>query len=207
MTTPTLYALIDSLWNSRVAARWALPLLASTVLANCATGPRIYSSENPNVDFSSYRTYSYVDALGTDEPGEPTSLLTQFLMTAIDREMQARGYEHSDEGGELLVNFYVDTQEKIQSRTARPSGPYVGVSYYRFRSGLYIGWQDYAETDVSQYTEGTLNIDLADAARKELIWEGIAIGRVTEETRRDVQAAVDAVVPRIFDHYPYRNGP
>ena len=190
-----------------VAAKQILTVAASLVLVACATGPRVYSSEKPQVDFSSYRTYGYVAQLGTDEPGAPTSLLTQFLKSAIDREMQARGYRYVEEGGELLVNFYVETQEKIESRVSPSRGPYVGFSYYRYRSGLYVGWQDYSETDLSQYTEGTLNIDLADAARQELVWEGIAIGRVTEEARRDVQAAIDSVVPQIFEQYPYRNGP
>jgi len=180
---------------------------ASVALVACATGPRTYSSQNPQADFSSYRTYSYVAQLGTDEPDAPTSLLTQFLKGAIDRELQARGYTYVEDGGDLLVNFYVETQEKLESRASLSRGPSVGFGYYAYRRGFYVGWREYLDSDISQYTEGTLNIDLADAARGELVWEGIAIGRVTEEARRDVQAAIDAVVPQIFERYPYRNGP
>jgi hypothetical protein len=72
---------------------------------------------------------------------------------------------------------------------------------------MYIGWRGYYDGQVSQYTEGTLNIDLVDAARGVLVWEGIAIGRVTEAARRDVQGAIDDVVPQIFAEYPYRRGP
>ena len=175
---------------------------ACAVLAACASGPRIYSSERPQTDLSGYTTYSYASPLGTDTPGAPTSLLTQFLRTAVDRELQARGYRYVPEGGQLLVNFFVETQEKLESRVTDRGSPYFGLGYYYYRRGLYASWHTYPDSEISQYTEGTLNIDVADAAQKELLWEGIAIGRVTEEARRNVQAAIDAVVPQIFAQYP-----
>ncbi|HSG64898.1 MAG TPA: DUF4136 domain-containing protein [Gammaproteobacteria bacterium] len=178
----------------------ALATLA-TLLAACATGPRIYSSVNPQTDLTSYASYSYAPTLGTDTAGQPTSLLTQYLRAAVDREMQARGYRYVPVGGELLVNFYVETTEKIQSRT---TGPRVGVGlgYYGYRGIMYRGWYGYPETEISQYTEGTLNIDVADAAQRQLVWEGVAIGRITEERRRNVEATVNEVVPMVFAEFP-----
>ena len=64
---------------------------ALSLLCACASQPRVYSSQKPNLDFTSYDTYGYVAQLGTDEPGAPRSLLTQYLVAAVDREMQARG--------------------------------------------------------------------------------------------------------------------
>ena len=52
-----------------------------------------------------------------------------------------------------------------------------------------------------------VNIDLADAHLRELVWEGIAIGRVTEAVLRDVQGAIDDVVPRMFELFPGRVPP
>jgi hypothetical protein len=179
-------------------------VLLVSCLAACASTPRIYSTESPVADFSAYETYSYTAQLGTDEPGRPTTLLTQFLRSAVNRELQARGYRQVEDGGDLLVNFYVDTQEKIQQRLP---DPYVGYGYYSYRRGMYVGWRGYYDGQVSQYTEGTLNIDLVDSARGVLVWEGIAIGRVTEAARRNVQGAIDEVVPQIFAEYPYRRGP
>jgi len=179
-----------------------LATAACALLAACASGPRIYSSEAPNIDVSAYRTYSYAPELGTDTPGNATTLLSQFLKSAVDREMQARGFRYQPDGGDLLVNFYVETKEKVESRTTSGAGPYVGFGYYSYRRGLYTSWHTYPEQEISQYTEGTLNIDVADAAQRQLIWEGVAIGRITEEDRQNVQAAVDRVVPQIFAEFP-----
>jgi len=187
----------------RVNRKLVILTLLGLFLAACATGPRLYSTQNPQADFSSYSTYGYVSQLGTDELGAPASLLTQFLRAAVDREMQARDYRYVDQGGDLLVNFYVETQEKIRSRTSMPSsGTYPGRGYYGYRGGYYGTWGGYSETEITQYTEGTLNIDLVDARREELLWEGVAVGQITEEARRDVQAAVDAIVPQIFEQNP-----
>ncbi len=191
---------------SRVNLIAVLSTVLGFGLAACATGPRLYSSQNPQADFSSYDTYGYVSQLGTDEPGGPTSLLTQFLRSAVDREMQARGYRYLNQGGDLLVNFYVETQDKIQSRTTSSPSVYAGRGYYGYRGGVYGTWGAYSETEISQYTEGTLNIDLVDSTRQELVWEGVAVGRITEEARRNIQVAVDTVVPQVFEQFPYRAG-
>jgi hypothetical protein len=52
-----------------------------------------------------------------------------------------------------------------------------------------------------------LNIDVADAARQQLVWEGIAVGRLTEEARQNVRATVDAVVPQVFSQFPVEPRP
>ena len=62
-------------------------------------------------------------------------------------------------------------------------------------------------TDVYRYTEGTINIDLVDVARNRLVWEGIAVGRVSN-TKDPVQrdARIDGAIADIFAEYPYRAG-
>ena len=180
--------------------------LASLGLAGCATGPRLYSTQNPQADFSSYLTYGYVEQMGTDAPGGPATLLTQFLKAAVDREMRTRGYRYSDQDSDLLINFYVETREQIRTRTTGPA-PYAGRGYYGYRGGYYGTWGGYSQTEITQYTEGTLNIDLVDSERGELVWEGVAVGRITEEDLRNLQAAVDGVVPLVFEQFLHRAGP
>jgi hypothetical protein len=177
-------------------------MLAALILAGCSSGPSIYVNADPAADFSTYRTYNFMNPLGTDRPGY-SSVLSQYLRTAASRELEARGYQKSD-SPDLLVNFNVQTKEKIQSSTM-PSGPAYG-GYYGYRSGYYGTWGGY-ETQVTQYTEGTLTVDVIDAARKQLAWDGTAVGRVHEEARKNLQPAVDAVMTQIFEKFPSRVPP
>lgn len=174
-------------------------LLAVLVLAGCASGPSIYVNTDPSASFTTYRTYNFMEPLGTDRPGY-SSVLSEFLRIAAARELEARGYRKSD-NPDLLINFNVQTQEKVQSSTT-PAGPAYG-GYYGYRRGYYGVWGGY-ETTVTQYTEGTLTVDVVDAARKQLAWDGTAVGRVRETDRQNMQPAVDAVVAQIFAKFPYQ---
>jgi len=177
-------------------------LLAASFLAGCASGPSIYVNADPSASFAGYRTYNFMTPLGTDRPGY-SSVLSEYLRTAAARELDARGYQKSD-NPDLLINFNVQTKEKIQS-TSMPTGPAYG-GYYGYRAGYYGTWGGY-ETQVTQYTEGTLTVDVVDAARKQLAWDGTAVGRVREEARKNLQPAIDKVMTQIFEKFPSRLPP
>ena len=58
---------------------------------------------------------------------------------------------------------------------------------------------------MSQYTEGTVNIDMVDANQKRMVWEGVAIGRVDEDkTNEEVRASINSGVAEMFANYPFR---
>lgn len=172
--------------------------MLATALLGCASGPKIFTNQDPSADFAGYRTYGFPPVLGTDEAGY-SSILSQLLKTAASRELETRGYTQSDQP-DLLVNFQVRTKEKIQASSTPAAG-----GYYGYRRGYYGVWGGYPmETNVTQYTEGTLNIDLVDAKRNQLAWEGVAVGRIREETRRNLEPAVNEAVAKIFAEYPHR---
>lgn len=182
--------------------RASLGVLAAWLIAGCASGPSIFVNADPTANFAAYRTYNFEVPLGTDKPGY-SSLLSQYLRTATARELEARGYQRSDTP-DLLINFNVQTKDKIQTTTT-PSGPAYG-GYYGYRSGYYGVWNGY-DTQVTQYTEGTLTVDVVDAARKQLAWDGTAVGRVREKDRQNLQPVIDDVITQIFAKYPYRVTP
>jgi hypothetical protein len=171
---------------------------ATLLLGGCATGPTIRADEDPGANFALYNTYGFIPELEGEDFGYQ-SLLTQYLKNAISQEMEARGYRPAAEP-DLLINFYVNTKEKIRSTTTPVSG-----GYYGYRRGYYGGWGGY-ETQVTQYTEGTLSIDIVDGARRQLVWEGNAVGRIKQSTLDDVEGAVNRVVPLIFQEFRHTAG-
>jgi hypothetical protein len=177
--------------------------LAILLLSGCASGPSIYVNSDPEAAFAGYRTYNFVSPLGTDGP-EYSSILSQYLRTATSRELEVRGYTRSD-SPDLLVNFNVQTKDRVQTITG-PAGPRFG-GYYGYRANYYGVWGGYDTRHTVSYTEGTLTIDIVDAARRQLAWEGTAVGRVREEDRQNLQAAIDEVVAQIIARYPHRVPP
>ncbi|MBL8349112.1 MAG: DUF4136 domain-containing protein [Burkholderiaceae bacterium] len=173
---------------------------ALLALAGCATAPEVRADYDRTADFASYQTFGFASPLGTDRGGYQ-SVVSQHLKASTQREMEARGMRLDPAAPQLLINFNATLNDKLRVSTMPYMG--MGVGYYGYRGGLYSAWPMYADqTIVTQYREGTLNIDVVDAARKQLVWEGVVINSVTQEMLDNVPAAVDAAVKAAFARYP-----
>lgn len=171
--------------------------LLSALLAACASGPEIRTDSDPAADFSSYRTFAFFDPVSTDKTAYATVLSTR-LKRATQRELERRGYTLAADNPQLLVNFNVNVAE----RTDIESTPAMG-GYYGYRAGRYAMWGGYPQDiQTTHYQEGTLAIDLVDAARRQLVWQGIAQGRISKDAIEKPDEAVDRVVTEIFSRYP-----
>jgi len=172
--------------------------------AGCASGPRVYTHSMPQANFGSYETFGWAEELGTDRSGYETAI-TQYFKSAVRREMEALGYRYAEQDPDLLVNFFANAERQTGVRTRQ--SPTFGAGYYGYRYGLYGAWPVYAtEVDTFDYTVGTANIDLVDAERRQLIWEGRAEGRLTERVLINPQQAIDDVVDEIFQRFPMQAG-
>jgi hypothetical protein len=171
-------------------------LLTAALLAACASGPTIRSNVDPAANFSAYKTFGFYDE-ATGRKAAYDSFANTYIKTAVVREMQARGLKQSD-SPDLLVNIHVETKDKVDVNQT-PTGYYGG--YYGYRGGMY-GWGAGVSTTVDNYTEGTLNIDVVDRGTSKLVWEGIAVGRISSKARDNPQPAIDAVVKQVFEKYP-----
>ena len=166
--------------------------MAVALVAACASKPTIRTNVDPAADFSKFQTYGFFDEV-TGRASAYDSFATRYIKTAIDNEMQKRGFQKSG-NPQLLVNTHVQTKDKVKV-TESPSG------YYGYRYGMY-GWGAGVSTSVDNYTEGTLNIDVVDSATSRLLWEGVAVGRIDEKSRDDPQPAIDEVVRQVFEKFP-----
>lgn len=173
------------------------------VLAACATGPRVSTDADPRTDFSRFQTYAFYDPIAMEQSGY-TSYLTEQIRDSVRREMDRRGYVFDDTDPDLRVNF----QGVIREKTNVYSIPRSDVHYfYSYRARSYVAvpvWYD--DTEVNQYTEGTLTIDLVDADRNHLVWTGSAIGRVVQRSPAERAAEADRAVTAIFEAFPFQAG-
>jgi len=178
-------------------------IFLSSLVAGCATGPEIRSDYDRSADFSRYKTFAFIQPLATDQAGYSTLVTTQ-IKRAVQSQLEIRGYVYDQNAPDLLINFNAKAEDKTVV-TQTPIAPI--PPYYEYRGQLYSRWGNYGyETTVDQYKEGTLNIDIVDAARKQLVWEGVAIGRVTPKAVKEREARINGAVQEIFARYPYKAG-
>ncbi len=171
-------------------------------LAGCASGPSIRVDGDPGANIPGFRSFGFFEPLATDKAGYST-LLTSRLKDSARRALEKHGYAYTDSNPELLVNFNVNVVDKTEIRSS-PSMS-AGYGYYGYRSGMYGAWSGYPQDiETTNYRQGTLTIDVVDAARKALVWQGVAEARVTKKIRDNPGAAVDAIVTEILAGFPSR---
>ena len=184
-------------------AAWIAAACAALLLAGCATGPRISTEADPRADFSAYSTWAFYEPLAIESYGYETAT-SEIVKRAVSREMEARGYGYEVEDPDLWVNV----NAYMQRRTDVSSMPTVDYGYYyNYRARRYVAvpyWNE--RTHVRRYTEGTMNVDLVDAGQNRLVWEGIAVGRVSNMTAETREPRINQAITEIFARYPHRAG-
>jgi hypothetical protein len=153
----------------------------------CATGPEIRIDMDPGVDMRAYKTFAFFDQVSTDRPGY-TTLVSQRLKQATRPQLEQRGFTYSENDPDLRVNFFVRVVDKQEIRSSPGYGAWAGYPY---------------NVETVEYKQGTLSVDLVDAKRKQLVWQGIAEGQVSEESQKNPGPAIDRVVAQIFSNFPY----
>lgn len=185
--------------TTRISAAGLLAALIA--LAGCASGPSVRFDADPQADFGRYRSWAFYEPIAMEANGY-ASLTSARVREAVQREMAARGYAHDPQAPDLRVNF----QGVVQDRTDVYTEPRSDFRYvYNYRAQAYVAvpvWYD--QTQVRQYREGTLTVDLVDARANQLVWTGSAIGRVTGRTSQERTTEIDAAVAAIFARYPHR---
>ena len=164
----------------------------AVLLGGCASsGPTVTVNAAPDVDLSGFRTWNFVQPLGTDRSNGARTPMSTMLMSAVSGEMAARGLVQSD-SPDMLVDFFVTTQERMDVRQT-PTGMHTV-----HRSHWSRGWNTWPtyQTTVRQYTQGTLLIDLLDPARNTLLAEGAAQDRL--RSSEITQAQANEVVAQIL---------
>lgn len=170
-------------------------LALAATLAACASGPKVRADADPSANFASYRTFGFFEQLATDKSKYSTMLTTR-LKDAARRELQSRGLQEAAQP-QLLVNFNTNVENRTDVQSTTSTG------FYGYRSGMYGAWGAYPQ-DVytTHYQEGTLAIDVVDASKSQLVWQGVAQARLTKTMLENPGATIDSVVADIFAKYP-----
>lgn len=180
----------------RTITRMTLVAILLAALAGCSsiTVNHDYDSE---ADFTTYRTFGWMprsgQAPGTAAEAKTMSdLLDRRIRNAVEGELTARGLTLSDAQPDLEVVYHVGAQDKIQ------------VTDWGYRYSDYYWGYGGRQIDVYQYTEGTLVIDLVDAAADNLVWRGSGTGVVdnTQRSPEEMQDRMNEIVAKIMQSFP-----
>lgn len=167
-----------------------LPVLLLVLLSSCSS-IKVYEDFDKNVDFSQFKTYAFQKS-GIDKV-EISDLDKKRILRAIDAQMALKGFTKS-ENPDLLVNIFTKEREQVEVSQFNAGWGY----------GWGFGWDPFmwgGNTTVSSFVEGTLFIDLVDAKKRELVWQGQGVGVLTQN-REKKEKLINEFVTKILAQYP-----
>ncbi len=155
---------------------------------------------DPAADFGSYKTYMwYSGKMPDDDVLNANPLVKKRVGAGIDKALQAKGYAI---GTQDAFDFVVIIHAGDKQKTQVTNYGYGGYGYGGYGRG-WGGYGGYGGTDVYQYDETTLVIDIMDAKKKEMVWRGTATGVVREEPDQEKQQKnIDEVVSKMLSEFP-----
>ncbi len=164
-----------------------LSIFSILLLASCAS-VSINSDYDKKADFSKYKTFAFYKT-GIDKV-EISDLDKKRILRSIEDEMTLKGFTKS-ETPDLLININTKAEKNVN------------VNQFQSAFGYGWGWNPYfgMNYNVNTNTEGILTIDLIDASKKELVWQGEGIGYLTQNTNKKDEN-IKNFVTRILSQYP-----
>jgi len=177
-----------------------LVALGLVFLLSACSSVRVVADYDTSTDFSQYKTFAFYKK-GIDK-AEISDLDKRRILKAVETELLAKGFTKS-ENPDILVNIFTKSEKKVDV-----SNNYYGGYGYGYGRYSYHGWYPWYYgpdfgTTVSQYTEGTLFVDLVDNKKKELAWQGIGSGGlVTSGNVSKKEERIKEFVAQIMAQYP-----
>jgi hypothetical protein len=165
-------------------------LAAAPVLAR-----DVYVDYDPGADFSSYKTFQWVDTPGTSLEYH-NQLIHSRVKNYIQELLSEAGLSEVAENPDLTVTYHASANQELS----------LDVSAYGYAWGPGFMWDPYwggaggVSTTVRSYGVGTFMVDLVEADGKKLVWRGSVTGIVVPEDPRKVEKkiykAIDDIVKK-----------
>ncbi len=174
----------------------ATTILCTTLVTFTLSGQYLVSYDQmEDVDVTQYKTFQIekVDVESFPEFKPREEGLSE-LLAAISGQMESRGYQQVESGGDLYLNLGVNITEEVQTRETdiRDAPRYMGQRNYHWES---------EEVVVREYTAGTVTLDLVDTKKNEMIWQSVAIGTLTPNPKK-AKKRIQKAAKKLFQKYP-----
>ena len=169
-----------------------LPIaLIAMVITSCSS-VRVAADYDRQVDFNQYKTFAFFKS-GIDK-AEISDLDKKRILRAIEAELLAKGYTKS-ENPDMLVSIFTKSNQRVD--VYNNSWGYGAWGWGA--PGWGWGWN--MQPNVSTRTQGVLFVDLIDAKKKELVWQGQGTGYLSSNMEKKEQR-IKEFVAKIMEKYP-----
>jgi len=178
-------------------------IVSLLVLVTSCSSVRVSSDYDKKANFNQFKTFAFFKT-GIDK-AEINDIDKRRILRAIEAELLAMGYTKS-ENPDILISIFTKSNQRVDVyNNAWGSGAWgwggFGPWGWGWGPGLGWGWGWNQQPTVSTRTEGVLFVDLINAKKKELIWQGMGTGFLTRNSKKKEQR-IKEFVAKIMEKYP-----
>jgi hypothetical protein len=173
-------------------------VLPVSLLAFSCYAQDIRYNYDKDADFSKYKTYKWVEISGAKSPDQLTD---EDIKKAVDSVLATKGLTKTDsDDASLLVGYQLAVSKETQLTSYGSPGWGYGPGWGR---GWYGGGGGITTATTSSINIGTLDLDMYDPARKQLVWRGTATKTLNppkdpDKRRNNIQKAMT----KLLKDYP-----
>jgi hypothetical protein len=163
----------------------------------CATPVHVRTAAAPDAQFSNLHKFIVLatprprsggDGQSNDDPMLQNSITYRALHNDLVSNFQERGYVIDSANPDFAVAAYATARQKLDV-----SQYDYGYPYWRWR------WWGPPEPVVTEYTEGTVVVDVVNPKTKVLLWRGQGVASVSDDPQtyaKDLARTVEKIIER-----------
>ncbi len=181
--------------------RRTITAVALTLLSIPVFAQDVQTDYDKSANWPAIKTFSI--SLGT-KWGNP--LTEARVLQEFDKTIVEKGWTKAEEGkADAIVVIHGATEVKKDLNTFYSGGVYGGWGYGGWAGyGVGVGMGS-ATTSVSEYTVGTLVVDIFDAKTHKLIFRGTASDEISDKPKKNAQK-VEKASDKMFKNFPPKPG-
>ena len=156
------------------------------VVAGCSSAFRVHTMVSPDARFTSLVNFRVLQVprprdsrpeAGAYDPMVNNSIANRALREAIVGVLVSHGYVQTEREPDFAVAVYASAREKLD----------VQQWDYGYPFGVRRRWPGYPQQTVTEYTEGTVIVDVIQPVSRDLLWRGSGSTRLSKDPSEDVK--------------------
>jgi len=181
--------------------RWFACLLLLAVICGCAR-MKISAAYDPKATFTHWKSYAWMPEPSKEPEGirKENPALDAYFRNAVEQEMTARGFEKKTvESADFLIGYHASLTKGMSVQVMN--------SYYDYPGSQNWDYPRFAptsgDTQVYEYSNGSLIIDLVNSKTRALEWRGSAQAQLDlRPSLKEKKAKIKEAVQKILKQFP-----
>ena len=169
-----------------------LPIVLVAIALTSCSSVKVAADYDKAVDFNNYKTFAFFKS-GIDK-AEISDLDKRRILRAIESELLAKGFTKSEKP-DVLVSIFTKSNQRVDVYNNSWGAGAWGWGGPRW------GWGWNSQPNISTSTQGVLFVDLIDANKKELVWQGQGTGYLSKNVEKK-EERIKEFVAKIMEKYP-----